>query len=173
MRPACCPGCGASHIVGHDWYERWAVYPEQDVRLEIRRWRCKGCGKTISLLPSFLHRHRHYALTVIEVVLRERLELGTPWPCLTVSGTPSPRSMRRWLAAFSAQALGWLAALLKILAQIAPLLGALNPHGRSDNPAVMVLALGATVAGWLDPGTDDPLRVLWRWGWNAKVGRLV
>jgi hypothetical protein len=180
LRPVCCPGCAGTHIVGHDWYARWAVYPEQDVRVEIRRWKCKDCGKTISLLPSFLHRHRHYALVVIEAVLRGRLEGSRPWSELVPSATPSQRSMRRWLAAFVAQALGWLAALMSALALVLPVLGALDPHGPhggGDNPAVAVLALSITFAGWVDPGSANApgsaLRVMWRWGWNAEVGRLV
>jgi hypothetical protein len=177
QRPACCPGCGGQPIVGHGGYERWAVYADREVRVWIRRWKCTGCGKTISLLPSFLHRHRHYALAVIEAVLRGRLERGTPWSGLAPSATPSQRSMRRWMTAFVAQALNWLTALLSALARVLPLLGALDPHGAPQNPAVTVLALSATFADWLDPGRADgpggAVRVLWRWGWNAGVGRLI
>ncbi len=173
MRPVACPGCEGKRIVAHDWYERRAVYPDEDVLVAIRRWRCKACGKTISLLPSFLHRHRHYALIVIETVLRGRLEQNMPWSDLSVA---SQRSMRRWLAALVAQALGWLARLLTALARVMPLLGMLDAHGSHANqtPASAVLRLGSVFASWLCPEIrDNALRVLWRWGWNDKAGRLV
>jgi len=156
--------------VGHGWYGRWAVYgPEHGVEVEIHRFLCKGCRKTVSLLPDFLHRHRHYALAAIEAVLRGRLEQGVPWSALA----PSQRSMRRWLAAFVAQALGWLMRVLSALALVLPLQGMLDPHGGARTPAEQVLAAGTVFARWLDPDLDNVLRVLWRWGWNSGIGRLV
>jgi hypothetical protein len=163
------------HLVGHGWYERWAIYVDQDVRVEIHRFLCKGCGKTISMLPDFLHRYRHYVLAVIEAVLRGRLEQGLPWSGLAVAAAPSQRSMRRWLGAFVTQALGWQAVLLSALARVQPLAGVLDPHGRESSAALAVLLLGAVFVAWLDPGctAGAVLRVLWRWGWNGSVGRLV
>lgn len=171
QRPAECPACLARHIVGHGWYPRWAVYLEMDAPLAgIKRWRCKGCGKTISLLPSFLHRHRHYALRPIEDVLRGHAEQGVPLTQLV----PSERSVRRWWAAFASCALRWLSAVLSALALALPLLRVLDPHGgeASDGPA-QLLARSHDLASWLEPDNADSLRVLWRWGWNAGIGRLV
>ncbi|NJM41623.1 MAG: transposase family protein [Anaerolineae bacterium] len=179
LRPACCAGCGSRELNGHGWYERWAVYEERDVKVSVKRWRCKGCGKTTSQLPNFLHRYRHYALVVIESVLRGRLEQGQTWGELGEGGAPSQRSMRRWVGAFVAQAMTWLPAMLTVLAFVAPLLSALDPHGtKATTPAVAVLQMSDPLAVWLQPdvtslAAQDALRVMWRWGWNTGVGRLV
>ena len=165
--------------MGHGWYERRAVYIDHDVSVEIHRFLCKSCRKTISMLPDFLHRHRHYALAVIEAVLRGRLEHRLSWSGLTASAAPSQRSVRRWMGAFVTQAPGWQAALLSALARVQPLAGVLDPHGRArgrESGAVLaVLTLGAVFAAWLDPECLPAavLRTVWRWGWNAGVGRLV
>ena len=140
VRPKCCPECGGTHLVGHGWYGRWAIYVDQDVRVEIHRFLSKGCHKTMSLLPDFLHRHRHYVLAVIEAVLRGRLEQGLPWSGLA----PSQRSVRRWLGAFVRQALGWQAALLSALARVQPLAGALDPHFRVPGVRVPGVCLSVT-----------------------------
>ena len=140
VRPKCCPECGGTHLVGHGWYGRWAIYVDQDVRVEIHRFLSKGCHKTMSLLPDFLHRHRHYVLAVIEAVLRGRLEQGLPWSGLA----PSQRSVRRWLGAFVRQALGWQAALLSALARVQPLAGALDPHVRVPGVRVPGVCLSVT-----------------------------
>ena len=178
LRPASCPGCRSKQIIGHGWYERWAVYERRDVRVWVKRWRCKGCGKTISQLPSFLHRYRHYVLAVIEGVLRKRLEQGQAWSQLAQTGAPSQRSMRRWVGAFVGQVLGWLSGLMTVLALVVPLLSTLNPHGtEAVAPTVAVLRMSYTLADWLNSSPDNAaqaaLRVMWCWGWNAGIGRLV
>ena len=170
LRPASCPECKGKDIIGHGWYERWAVYETRDVRVSVKRWRCKGCGKTISQLPNFLHRHRHYVLGVIEGVLRKRLEEGQTWSQLAETGTPSLRSMRRWVGAFAAQAMIWLPALMTVMALVMPLLSALDVHGTEAVASpVAVLGMSYTLANWLnasdDPAPQDAMRVMWRWGW--------
>ncbi len=172
-RPECCQGCGATTIIGHGWYPRFAACLDCDIGLWVRRWLCTGCHKTISQLPGFLHRHRHYTLAVIGSVLHGRLEAGAPWRQLG----PSVRSARRWVAAFLTRMLAWLVALLRALATVLPLLSLLDPHGAAQDaaidPAHGVLTLGRKLADWLAPDCADWLRTLWQWGWNTGVGRLV
>lgn len=165
MRPVGCPGCAYKHIVAHDWYDRWAVSATRDVEVSIRRWKCKNCGQTISLLPSFLHPHRHYELAVMEGVLR-RTE-GMPGP--------SERSTKRWLRAHVMQyEQHWLKALMSVLAQVEPLMCILDPHG----PQVTHVAeLGDMFARWFYPKRcntlSEMLRTTWCWGWNHGIGRLI
>lgn len=177
LRPACCPGCGGTHITGNGWYPRFAAMLGEKKRIKVKRWECMGCGGTISQLPDFLHRFLHYVLALIERVLRARFEEEQTWRQLQI--TPSLRTERRWVAAFAAQATRWLLALLTSLAQVQPHLAGLDPHSPGVTPGRMVLTQGRTFAHWLDPGhagqacLANALRVLWRWGWNAAVGRLV
>jgi Domain of unknown function (DUF6431) len=145
--------------------------------LEVRRLECQECGHTTSLLPDFLHRYRHYGLEVIKQVLTARVEEGDSWSKLiqrySHDGAPSPRTMRRWCAAFVQQALGWLTALLRALAFVLPLLQALDAHTAALAVARQVLILGPRLAHWLEQMNADWWRVMWRWGWNAGIGRLV
>jgi hypothetical protein len=79
---------------------------------------------------------------------------------------------------FVGQALVWLSGLMMVLALVVPLLSTLDPHGgKAIAPGVAVLKMSYTLADWLSPGHDntaqDALRVMWCWGWNAGIGRLV
>ena len=105
------------------------------------------------------------------MVLRGRLEQDLPWSGLA----PSQRSVRRWVSAFVVQARAWQVALLNALAQVQPLVGALDLHGGETQPAVAVLGLGAVFAAWLRPGclVAAALRAVWCWGWTVGIGRLV
>ena len=145
--------------------------------LEVRRLECQDCGHTTSLLPDFLHRYRHYGLEVIEQVVSARVEEGASWSEMTQrysrAGAPSLRTMRRWHVAFVQQALAWLTALLRVLALVLPLLQALDAHTASLAVARQVLMLGPRLAHWLEQAKADWWRVMWRWGWNAGIGRLI
>src|SRR5579862_8207545 len=58
--PARCPHCGipaALHALGY--YRRFlAAAAAQVLHLTIRRFRCRFCGRTVSLLPSFVQPYR-------------------------------------------------------------------------------------------------------------------
>ena len=163
---------------GNGWYPRGLVWIGGRAQaLEVRRLECHSCGHTTSLLPDFLHRYRHYGLEVIEQVVQARVGAGSSWGEMTRrysrEGAPSLRTMRRWCAAFVQQALAWLTALLRALALVLPLLQALNPHAAAQAVARQVLVLGPRLAQWLEPTNKDWWRLVWRWGWNAGVGRLM
>jgi len=145
--------------------------------LEVRRLECQECGHTTSLLADFLHRYRHYVLEVIEQVVSARVEEGVSWSKLeqrySRAGAPSLRTMSRWFAAFVQQALSWLTAIMRTLAFVLPLLQALDAHTASLAVARQVLMLGPLLAHWLEQMNADWWRVMWCWGWNAGLGRLV
>jgi Domain of unknown function (DUF6431) len=179
IRPEQCGACGSTGMWhGNGWYPRGIVWIGGTAQeLEVRRLECQECGRTTSLLPDFLHRYRHYGLEVIEQVVSARVEEGVSWSVMAQrysrDGAPSLRTMRRWYSAFVQQALVWLTALLRALALVQPLLQALDPHATSLAEARQVLVLGARLANWLEQNNKNWWRVLWRWGWNADVGRLV
>ena len=177
QRPAGCPGCAGTVISGHGSYERRVVYVDRDVLILVRRWRCKCCGGTISMLPSVVHRHRHYALVVIEMVLRGRLggELVLTWRGIEIESGASLRSLRRWCAAFLTNALRWLSAVWGVLALAMPSTPMLDVHGAVGDVAQRLLDSSATLAHWLNPkyAVDAAQRVMWCWGWNVGVGRLI
>ena len=141
------------------------MYVAGDVRLAgVRRLLCKGCGHTISLLPSFLHRCRHYALAVIREVVEERVEQPRPWAAPLAR--PFACTKRRWVKALAITT--WLAWLLQTLAEVQPGAPELDAHGSTPT----LFGLLRCVASWLEPRTAA-WHVVWRTGWNAGVGRLV
>jgi len=179
IRPERCGACGSTGMWhGNGWYPRGIVWIGGTAEaLEVRRLECQGCGRTTSLLPDFLHRYRHYGLEVIEQVVSARVEEGVSWSAMAQrysrDGAPSLRTMRRWHSAFVQQALVWLTALLRALALVLPLLQALDPHATTLAETRQVLMLGRRFAHWLEQNNTNWWQVMWRWGWNSGVGRLV
>ena len=179
IRPERCGACGSTGTWhGNGWYPRGIVWIGGTAQeLEVRRLECQECGRTTSLLPDFLHRYRHYGLEVIEQVVSARVEEGVSWSVMAQrysrDGAPSLRTMRRWHSAFVQQALVWLTALLRALALVLPLLQALDPHATTLAETRQVLMLGRRFAHWLEQNNTNWWQVMWRWGWNSGVGRLV
>jgi hypothetical protein len=144
-RPERCPCCGRAHtFIGHGFYPRKPKDQPQVYRIWIKRWFCKGCHTTLSVLPSFLLRFRHYLLVVIQQVVIARFEDKASWHALerqcAPDGLPSLRTMGRWCQSFGEQAAAWWAAVQATLARS----GRLRPQRSSALP----LALGL----WSRPG---------------------
>ena len=60
-RPERCPSCGRLHVfIGHGYYPRKPKDQTTVYRIWLKRWFCKACHTTLSILPSFLLRFRHY-----------------------------------------------------------------------------------------------------------------
>lgn len=65
-----CPICGREHpLRRHGWYPRWASEGGIDwQQVEILRYFCPGCGKTVGILPEFLTPYKRYTLREISRV---------------------------------------------------------------------------------------------------------
>jgi len=188
QRPGQCPRCGAEKcMIAHDWYVRrkplWAML-DPPVPLWIRRWKCKVCKRTTSLLPDVLHRYRHYVMAVIAPALLWRYVLGWTWVEIQARlcggidpAMPSLDSLMRWGKAFERQAAVWLNGLIAVLAVVMPQQIGL------DQPAALgqVFARMAQLARWLTHTVLAPEQAAnleemsraWGYGWNAGWGRLV
>ena len=193
LRPTSCPACGALHsFIGHGFYVRFALDADHVFELRIKRWYCKSCQRTLSLLPSFLLRFRHYLLAVIQAVVIARGEEQTPWAVIRarvmIGGVPSPRSMKRWCVSFAAHAAPWLAEIERALAAHDPGTPLLTPLGsgvtagarRGDLPRLL-LAASRYLLVWAQVhlaqarayGSNDRLRFLWLWGHARGLARLI
>jgi len=188
-RPDVCPHCHAARLfIGHGFYRRKALSPTQVFLVYLKRWYCKGCHHTLSLLPSFLLRFRHYLLAVIQSVVVLRFEDDASWAQLAqqgaVDGAPSPRTQRRWCGSFAAHASAWLGPILETLAEHdarSPLLDPLGENaGPRDAPRALLQAalhlLAWAKTQWLEVvtyGRTDRLRFLWHWGAGQGLGRLI
>jgi hypothetical protein len=119
------PDCQAvGSLIGWGSYERSAVTIEVDYRVRIWRVRCKVCGRTHSLLPDFLHPHRHFVIHLLQHVVSLYLLVGLGWRRLLrrLGGRgPARSTVREWVASFAYGA-GYLLLdlLLRYLFAIAP-----------------------------------------------------
>lgn len=127
IRPSSCPKCGAlahlpdgsSGLVGHGTYVRkvrGVGSPARTVSIRVRRYRCKSCGTTISVLPDVLHPRRRYPAYAIVEALRRHLIKRRPAreirQQLTDSTNPATswRTLYRWRRALLSGLWGWLGA---------------------------------------------------------------
>ena len=188
-RPETCPHCHASNVfIAHGFYPRKPLSSTQVYRVRIKRWLCKACRHTLSLLPSFLLRFRHYLLEVIQHVILTRFEEGASWTQVvrrcSIEGAPSPRTIYRWCVSFTAHAPVWWAAVQETLAHhdaSSPLLDPLGANaGPRDAPRALLQAalhlLAWAKTQWLEVaryGFADRLRFLWHWGAGQGLGRLI
>ena len=192
-RPSVCPGCGAEgSCIGHGFYVRFALDADHVFEVHIKRWYCKHCQHTISLLPSFLVCYRHYLLAVIQTVVIARFEDHASWAQLetpvAIAGAPSQRSMRRWCRSFAAHASAWLAEVEQTLATRAPSVPLLTPLGGGIKTSAaatpipgVLLAASRYLLAWAQVhlaqahayGSNDRLRFLWLWGHERGLARLI
>lgn len=67
-----CPICNSQvSPIPHGFYHRNVAFPLKSYRLPIRRYLCKSCRKTISILPAFLLPYYQYPLAAIMKRLEE------------------------------------------------------------------------------------------------------
>jgi hypothetical protein len=188
-RPETCPNCGtAGQLEGHGFYWRYPLDVFTRFEIGIKRWCCRACGKTTSLLPSFLLRFRWYLLAVIQSVVVARFETRQSWRQIettcTANGAPSGRTIKRWCRSFARHAPAWLAAAQQTLAEFEPAAPGLDPLGAAAGPvtpapalleaALQLLAWAKT--RWADLagfGRADRLRFLWHWGYGRGLARLI
>lgn len=128
LRPCSCPLCGQPArppgkllgIVGHGTYLRQVlglVEAAKALVIHVRRYRCRGCRTTISVLPDALLPRRWYAGTAILLALRLSLLIGAPAAevrrRLAQPGeTPGWKTLHRWQRGVLAPLWSWIAAQL-------------------------------------------------------------
>jgi hypothetical protein len=99
------PDCQAGGaLIRWGSYERSAVTAEADYRVRIQRVRCKVCGRTHSLLPDFLHPHRHFVIHLLQQAVSLYLLVGLGWRRLLrrLHGRgPARSTVREWVASFA------------------------------------------------------------------------
>lgn len=72
-----CPQCGAKQpLVGHGFYSRTLVDAVFDGVIRVRRYLCRSCRRTVSLLPEFALPYLRFGVSVIAAFLVARLLEG-------------------------------------------------------------------------------------------------
>src|SRR5947207_2377858 len=70
-RPDHCPQCGAKHpLTGHGFYYRTLVDAAFDGVIRVRRYLCRSCKRTVSLLPEFVLPWLRFSISVIALFLQ-------------------------------------------------------------------------------------------------------
>jgi hypothetical protein len=76
-RPDHCPQCEAKQpLNGHGFYRRTLVDTAFDGVIRVRRYLCRLCQRTVSLLPEFALPWLRFSITVISLFLVARLLQG-------------------------------------------------------------------------------------------------
>jgi hypothetical protein len=186
-----CQLCGgAGCLIGHGYYLRkpkGRIDGHEVGTVWIKRWFCKLCHGTISVLPDFLLSFRHYVVPVIQAVIEVRCGCGKPWATLEAecaeAGAPARRTMQRWCGSFAEQASRWLGAVQATLAQQDSRSPWLDPHGEALQGHLAQALLGASEhllawgkTRWAEAakyGRNDRVRFMWWWSSGRELGRLV
>ncbi len=139
-RPSSCPLCGTRKgLVAHGFYRRTLVEQDFDGVLRVRRYLCRACRRTVSLLPDFVLPYLRFGLAVVARFLKARLVQGRT---LTAAGQAAGQSTmsyqrgQQWVGRFRAQA-----------APLAAALAALTPSPPAPDFTARALAMLETI-GW-------------------------
>jgi transposase-like protein len=113
-RPGSCPQCQDKHpLTAHGFYTRTLIDTAFDGVIRVRRYLCKACQRTVSLLPEFLLPYLRSSLIVIALFLVARLLGGQTLEAAARAVSP-PMPYQRgqfWIRRFRAQAEALCAAL--------------------------------------------------------------
>src|SRR5258707_6678354 len=78
-RPDSCPQCQTKHpLTAHGFYTRTLIDTAFDGVIRVRRYLCRACQRTVSLLPEFILPYLRSSLAVIALFLIARLFRGQP-----------------------------------------------------------------------------------------------
>lgn len=107
-RPDHCPQCEAKQpLTGHGFYRRTLVDPAFDGLIRVRRYLCRLCKRTVSLLPQFALPWLRFSLTVISLFLVTRLLQGLTLAAAARAAAQSVMPYQRgqfWIRRFRKQA---------------------------------------------------------------------
>jgi Domain of unknown function (DUF6431) len=107
-RPKQCPQCdGKEPLVGHGFYQRTLVDSGFDGALRVRRYLCRLCKRTVSLLPQFALPWLRFSITVISLFLVARLLRGLTLAAAALAAGQRAMPYQRgqfWIRRFRKQA---------------------------------------------------------------------
>jgi hypothetical protein len=117
-----CPLCKARHsFIARGFYKRTLVDLDFDGSILVRRFLCKICRRTVSLLPEFALPYLRFSISIISVFLEARLLEGSTLKAAAAAASQPDMPYQRgqfWIRRFRAQALAVCAALVARTAAI-------------------------------------------------------
>jgi len=122
-RPDHCPQCPARQpLIAHGFYSRTLVEAGFDGSIQVRRYLCRACRRTVSLLPQFALPYLRFGITVIALFLVSRLLQGLTLAAAALAAWQKAMPYQRgqfWIHRFGKQAEP-LCAALPVLCAPAP-----------------------------------------------------
>jgi transposase-like protein len=122
-RPQSCPQCQASSaLTAHGFYSRSLVDVEFDGTIRVRRYLCRVCQRTVSLLPEFALPYLRFGVAVISFFLVARLLQGRSLREAAEAALQTRMPYQRgqfWIRRFQKQAASLCAALASLTAVVA------------------------------------------------------
>jgi Domain of unknown function (DUF6431) len=119
-RPDHCPQCEARQpLAGHGFYQRTLADVAFDGVIRVRRYLCRLCKRTVSLLPEFALPWLRFSLTVISLFLVARLLQGCTLAAAALAASQKAMPYQRgqfWIRRFGKQAERLCVALAGFLA---------------------------------------------------------
>src|SRR5262249_43196349 len=114
-RPDRCPLCRArACFLAHGFYYRTLVHVQFDESIPVRRYLCRLCRRTVSLLPDFILPYLRHSIAIMSFFLVSTLpvarSLGGAAGASLQPGMPYQRG-QFWVRRFRKQAAGLCAAL--------------------------------------------------------------
>jgi hypothetical protein len=107
-RPDHCPQCEAKQpLSGHGFYRRTLVDAAFDGVISVRRYLCRTCKRTVSLLPEFALPWLRFSITVISLFLVARLLKGLTLAAAALAAGQTTMPYQRgqfWIRRFQKQA---------------------------------------------------------------------
>jgi Domain of unknown function (DUF6431) len=114
-RPDSCPQCQAScPLIAHGFYRRNLVDVAFDGSMRVRRYLCRLCKRTVSLLPEFVLPYLRFSIWVISWFLASRLLTRRSLREAALTAYQSSMPYQRgqfWIRRFQKQATSLCAAL--------------------------------------------------------------
>jgi hypothetical protein len=114
-RPDHCPQCEAQHpLTAHGFYRRTLADVGWDGSIRVRRYLCRSCKRTVSLLPEFALPYLRFSMAVISLFLVARLLEGCTLRAAAAAGSQPHMPYQRgqfWVRRFQTQASALCAAL--------------------------------------------------------------
>ena len=122
-RPDHCPQCQAAQgLTAQGFYRRTLVDAGFDGSIRVRRYLCRFCRRTVSLLPQFALPYLRFSVTVMALFLTVRLRDGHSLVAAAAwAGLPSMPYQRGqfWVRRFRKQAVALCGALAALTAPVA------------------------------------------------------
>jgi len=119
-RPDHCPQCQTPHsLIAHGFYSRTLADAGFDASIRVRRYLCRSCKRTVSLLPEFALPYLRFSISVIALFLVARLLQSATLAAAAVAAAQSAMSYQRgqfWIRRFQRQAIALCAALTALAA---------------------------------------------------------